>query len=121
MGFGRSSTGAGEVDLGTLPFLDLYASSETGLLRISIVQEITSFSQLADPSPGLSPLQNLVAECENRFERVHVDRRLEDMTLRGPVRVVTGPSAQPSRTGFSYATQALDGLLGSLSGPCLGQ
>ena len=55
-------------------------------------------------------------ECENRFDNVHVDRRLEDMTLRGPTRVVTeAVAAQPTRTGFSYATEALAGLLGSLS------
>ena len=117
MGIGRPSPGSGPVESGILAFLDFYVRSDTGFLRISIVQEVTSFSLLpASQSPGLSPMQNLVVECENRFENVHVDRRLEDMTLRGSTRVVTGDvAAQPTRTGFSYATEALAGLLGSLS------
>ena len=117
MGIGRKSSGLGPVDPGAVAFIDFYVHSDTGLLRISIVQEITSFLLLqANPSPGLSPMHNLVAECENQFENVYVDRRLEDMTLRGAARVVTeAASARPSRTGFSYATEALDGLLNSLS------
>ena len=103
--------------VGVSPFLDLYTRSDTGLLRISIVQEVTSFSQLPDnPSHGLSTMRNLVAECENRFENAYVDRRLVDMGLRGIARVVTGASPDdPVRTGFSYATEALAELLGSLS------
>ena len=114
---GGPSLAVGPVEHGALPFLDLYALSDTGPLRISIVREITSFSGLpANPSAGLPPMQNLVAECENRFENVYVDRRLEDMTLRGSARVVTGESPpQPTRKGFSYATEALAELLGSLS------
>ena len=117
MGAGRPSLGAGPVEEGALPFLDLYAPSDNGLLRISIVREITSFSGLpANPSAGLPPMRHLVAECESRFENVYVDRRLEDMTLRGSARVVTGEARpQPTRMGFSYATEALAELLGSLS------
>ncbi len=106
-------------EVGASPFLDLYTRSDTEPLRISIVQEITSFSQLPDHLPhGLAAMQNFVAECESRFENAYVDRRLVDMTLRGLARVVTGasprdPAAQ--RTGFSYATAALAELLGSLS------
>ncbi len=119
MGIGRP--GSGEVEAGAVAFLDFYVRSDTGLLRISIVQGVTSLSALpTDVSPGLSPMQNLVAECENRFQSVYVDHRLEDMTLRGPARVVTegateGANPQPTRTGFSYATEALEGLLVSLS------
>ncbi len=121
MGIGRPSPGSGQVEAGAPAFLDFYVRSDTGLLRISIVREITSFSLLpANVSPGLSPIQNLVTECEKRFEKVYVDHRLEDMTLRGPARVVTegateGANPQPTRTGFSYATEALEGLLVSLS------
>ena len=112
-----SSPDAGLLELGALPFLDLYVPSDTGPLRISIVQEITGFSLLPENLPhGLSAMQNLVAECENRFENVYVDRRLVDMRLRGLQRVVTGaPPGEPLRTGFSFATQALAELLGSLS------
>ena len=117
MGGGRRSPVEAQVEVGALPFFDLYSLSDAGLLRISIVQEITSLSPIpANVSSGLSPIQNLVVECENRFENVYVDRRLEDMTLRGPARVVTGAAVpQPSRTGFSYATEALAGLLEALS------
>ena len=114
---GGPTLGAGSVEQGALPFLDLYALSDNGPLRISIVREITSFSGLpTNLSPGLPPMQHLVAECESRFGNVYVDRRLEDMTLRGSTRVVTGEAPpQPTRTGFSYATEALAELLGSLS------
>jgi len=117
MGIGRSSPGSGEVEAGAVAFLDFYVRSDTGLLRISIVQGVTSLSALpTNPSPGLSPMQHLVAECENRFQNVYVDHRLEDMTLRGSARVVTGEATpQPTRTGLSYATEALTELLGSLS------
>ena len=111
----ESSTG----DLGSTPFLDFYTRSDTGLLRISIVQEITSFAQLPDNLPhGLAAMQNLVAECENRFENTYIDRRLVDMTLRGLARVVTGAKPGPDdpvRSGFSFATEALAELLTSLS------
>jgi len=102
---------------GVSPFLDVYTHSDSGLLRTSIVQEITSFSGLSDDLPhGLSAMQSLVAECESRFEDVYVDHRLVDMTLRGITRVVTGPNpGGPVRTGFSFATEALAELLGSLS------
>ena len=116
-GFRRPGSDAGPVGFGDSPFLDLYVPSETELLRISIVPEITDFSLLADNLPhGLSAMLNVVAECENRFENACVDRRLVDMTLRGIARVVTGGSSpNPPRTGFSYATQALADLLASLS------
>ena len=113
----RRSLDAGQADFDTSPFLDFYTWMDDGLFRTSIVQELTSFPPLpADLPHGLSTMRNLVAECENRFENAHVDHRLWDMTLRGTARVVTGATPhEPSRTGFSYATEALSGLLGSLS------
>ena len=116
-GVRRPSPDVGPLELGAPPFLDLYVPSDTGPLRISIVQEITDFSLLPENLPhGLSAMPNLVAECENRFENVYVDRRLVDMTLRGIARVVTGaPPDEPPRAGFSFATQALAELLSSLS------
>jgi hypothetical protein len=117
-GYRRSGSDGAPLDLGTASFLDLYVPSDDGLLRISIVPEITSFVHLPDNQPhGLSAMQNLVAECENRFENAYFDRRLVDMSLRGLASVVTTTVADdaPERTGFSYATQALNELLGYLS------
>ena len=114
-GVRRRSPDTGDGGLGSPPFLDLYAPLDDGLMRISIVQEITNFSMMpADLPHGLSAMQNLVAECEKRFENLYIDRRLVDMTIRGISRVVTG-ATQPPRTGFSFATEALTDLLGSLS------
>ena len=111
----RRSLGGGQVESGAAPFLDVYTPSDTGLLRVSIVQDVTDFSMLpADLPHGLSAMQNLVAECENQFENAHFDRRLVAMKLRGVLRVLTRP-AQSRRTGFSFATEALTELLGSLS------
>ncbi len=116
-GVRRASPDAGLLELGASPFLDLYVPSDSGPLRISIVQEITDFSLLPENLPhGLSAMPNLVAECENRFENAYVDRRLVDMTLRGIARVVTAPrSRELPRNGFSFATEALAELLSSLS------
>jgi hypothetical protein len=111
----RRSPDEGQSELQAPPFLDLYTSSDAGLLRISIVPRVTDFSTLSEDLPhGLSAMQNLVAECERRFDNVYVDRRLVDMTIRGIARVVTG-GTEPPRTGFSFATEMLGDLLGSLS------
>ena len=116
MSFGRGgahrpSPGSGHAELGASPFLDLYVLSGNGPLRISIVQEIASFSL----PHGLSAMQNLVEEFENRFENAYLDRRLVDMTLRGTKNVVTGVKFDVRRKGSSYATEALAHLLVSLS------
>lgn len=110
-GSARSSTGAEEDQLGASTSLDIYAASDNGLRRISIVQEITSSSL----PHGRSTMENLVAECESRFENGYVDRRLVDMMLRGAKNVVTWDDFEAARSGFSYATQSLAQLLGSLS------
>ena len=101
----------------TLAFLDLYTQEDDELLRLSIVQEVTSFPPVPADSPhGLSAMRNLVAECKGRFDNAYFDHRLVDMRLRGTASVVTGaPITGPARVGFSYATEALAGLLGSLS------
>ncbi len=101
----------GQVESEASPFLDLYALSDDGLQRISIVQEITSSSL----PHGLSAMQNLVSECETRFENAYIDRRLMDMTIRASANVVTGVDFEADRSGFSYATEALTHLLASLS------
>jgi hypothetical protein len=102
---------------GSTPFLGLYTTGSDGPLRISIVQEITSFPVLpADLPHGLSTMRNLVSEWESRFEKTYMDHRLVDMRLRGASSVVTGEQLpQPVRSGFSYATEALASLLSSLS------
>ena len=107
----RSSPGAGQFKLGSSPFLDLYTLSDNGPVRITIVPEIitTSLPQ------GLSAMLNLVEECENRFENVYLDRRLVDMRLRGVNHVVTGANVDVHRKGFSFATVALNHLLGLIS------
>ena len=116
---GAASRGpdAGQAEFDTSPFLDFYRRLDDGLSRISIVQDITSFPPLpADLPHGLSAMRNLVVECENRFEEAYFDHRLVDMRLRGTARVVTETrTRKPPRTGFSFATEALAGLLGSLS------
>ena len=107
----RSSTGADPDQLGASPFLDLYATSDNGPLRISIVQEITSSSL----PHGQSAMENLVGECESQFENLYVDRRLVDMVPRGAKNVVAGGNFEAARSGFSYATESLARLLASLS------
>ena len=112
----RHDPDAGHDQSGSLPFLDLYTQVDDSLLRISFVQEVTSLPPVPADSPhGMSAMRNLVAECEERFKKAYFDDRLVDMRLRRTAHVVTGPPAGPVRTGFSYATEALAELLGSLS------
>ncbi len=101
----------------SLPFFDLYTRADDALVRTSFVQEVTTFPPVPANSPhGMSAMRNLVAECEERFEKAYFDHRLVDMRLRGTAKFVTGaPQGGPVRSGFSYATEALAGLLGSLS------
>ena len=117
VGTTRRGPDAGQAEFDTSPFLDFYGRLDDGLSRISIVQDITSFPPLPVDLPhGLSAMRNLVVECENRFEEAYFDHRLVDMKLRGTARVVTETRPRkPPRTGFSFATEALAGLLGSLS------
>ena len=112
----RRNPDAVQAESDTSPFVDFYARLDDGLFRISIVPESTSLELPEDLPHGLSTMRNLVVECENRFEKTYFDHRLLDMRLRGTVRVVTGANPRtPPRTGFSFATEALGGLLDSLS------
>ena len=111
---------AAETDVTRPPsaFLDIYASLDGSLSRISVIQNVTDFSGLGHPTPpsAAGRLMKCAAECEARFTRGQVDRRLVHMQLRRRtlVSVMTPPSGQ-LRKGFSYATEALTSLLGSIS------
>jgi len=95
-------------------FLDLYVPSDTGLLRHSIVHGVTNVSGVVQDMDGPSGMSNVVQQCEDRFDNAYFDSRLVDMRLRRGVHLVARAGA-PRRSGFSYATTALNEFLGSLS------
>jgi hypothetical protein len=94
-------------------FLDLYVPSDAGMLRHSIVNGVTKLSGIPEDMVGPSGMSSLLQQCEARFENAHFDKRLVDMRLRRSVQVVA--PAEYRRTGFSFATTALNELLASLS------
>lgn len=98
-------------------FLDLYTSVEGTLRRMSILQDRVDFSGLKELQlpRAADNLAMFVAECEDRFKRGRVDRRLMNMQPRERPVVGRTSSYDAERKGFSYATEALSKLLESIS------
>lgn len=94
-------------------FFDVYVPSDEGLLRVTIAEGVTDVSGLPQDVTGPTGMWSALKECEARFENMHIDRRLVDMRLR--VAQLVLPKDSSRRAGFSYATTALNELLGSLS------
>jgi hypothetical protein len=126
MGFGTSSRGSSagdEEETPESPFLDIYipgASTDGGVLRAAVVQDQVDFSGLGELQlqRATDNMVMFVAEVEDRFSAVHLDRRLVDMQPRSRAMVSRRMAASPERKGFSFATAALSQLLESL-GPDL--
>ena len=99
-------------------FLDMYASLDGKLRRLSVVQGVTEFSGLghaALPSAA-GNLMKFVGEVEARFSHAQVDRRMALLHARRRTSMtgMTAPSGQ-QRKGFSYGTETLASLLASIS------
>jgi hypothetical protein len=123
MGFGstaRGSSGGGEEEAAESPFFDFYVpggSAHGGVLRLAVVPDQVDFSGLGDlqlPRANDNMVM-LVAEVEDKFSQVHVDRRLVDMQPRSRAMVSRRTPNSGERKGFSFDTAALSQLLESLS------
>ncbi len=115
---GRPSTGmapASDGEAENPTFLDMYVSREGELHRLTVVQGAVDFSGLGEwELPGAAEnMAMLVAECEQRFSPLQVDRRLVGRRIRE--RLTVGTKRAPTRKGYSFGTRALTELLGAIS------
>lgn len=123
MGFGtgsRPSLAGVEAENAESPFFDIYVpgeSSSTRPLRLALVQDQVDFSGLGDLKlpRAADNMVMFVAELEDRFSAVRVDRRLVGMQPRSRAMVSKRAPISGERKGFSFATAALSQLLESLS------
>lgn len=98
----------------TVPFLDVYVPANGAPRRLTVIQNAVNFSGLGRVQPrAASNMDALVDNCEDRFSRVHVDRRLVGMRLRA--RGGPRPPGSEHRRGFSYASPGLNALLHAVS------
>jgi hypothetical protein len=92
-------------------FADVYADAAGGVVRCGVSATTTDFAalhgtNLAGPAGRLS---RFLQECEARFTRVVVDRRLLHLQLRR--KQLPPPPGVPQRKGFAFGTAALSSLL----------
>jgi hypothetical protein len=90
-------------------FADLYCSPSGQPLRFGVTAIETDFSSLQGMvmSGPAGKLTRFLSECESRFSRLTVDRRLLHLQTRR--RQAPPPGVQ--RKGFAFGTPALAGLL----------
>jgi hypothetical protein len=115
---GRSSAaGGGEVVPGESSFLDVYFTEGDAARRLTVLQDKVDFSGLGEMAlpNAATNMEMLVQEIEDRFKSGAVDRRLVNMQPRQRPMVGTPTPDHPERKGFSFATEALNRLLESIS------
>jgi hypothetical protein len=92
-------------------FADVYADAAGGTVRCGISATATDFASL--PGTNLAGpagrLARFLQECEGRFTRLVIDRRLMHLQLRR--KQLPPPPAGPQRKGFAFGTPALNALL----------
>ena len=115
---GRSSAAGGaEAVPGESSFLDLYCTVDGTARRLTVLQNKVDFSglgELALPN-ATANMEMLVQEFEERFAKGSVDRRLVNMQPRQRPMVGKRAADHPERKGFSFATEALNRLLETIS------
>ncbi len=113
----RSSMAGSGGDQAESAFLDIYASGDGGLKRISVIQDVVDFSGLGELklARATDNLVMFVAEFEDRFTQATVDRRMEKARVRKVQLVRKATPQYGHRRGFSYATESLSKLLESVS------
>lgn len=115
---GRSgAVGGAEAGPAESSFLDLYFTAGSGARRITVMQNSVDFSGLGEMAlpNATTNMELLVQECEDRFTSGAVDRRLVNMQPRQRPMVGRPAADHPERKGFSFATEALNRLLESIS------
>lgn len=95
-------------------FADVYAETRDRVVRVGVSATTTDFdslqgTNLAGPSGRLS---RFLQECESRFRRLVVDRRLMHLQLR---RKLLPPPPGVQRKGFAFGTPALNTLLDGIA------
>ncbi len=109
---GRAGGGVGESS-----FLDVYFTDGGTARRLTVLQNSVDFGglgKLALPN-ATTNMEMLVQEFEERLTNGSVDRRLVNMQPRQRPMVGRPAPEHPERKGFSFATEALNRLLESIS------
>ena len=118
-GLGGRSSQAGGAEGGPAEssFLDVFFSDGGAARRITIVQNTVDFAGLGEMAlpNDTTNMEMLVQEFEDRFTSGSVDRRLVNMQPRQRPMVGKPAPEHPERKGFSFATEALNRLLESIS------
>lgn len=115
---GRSSAaGGGEAVPGESSFLDVYFTDGGTARRLTVLQDKVDFAGLGEMAlpNATTNMEMLVQEFEERFASGLVDRRLVNMQPRQRPMVGKPAPEHPDRKGFSFATEALNRLLESIS------
>jgi len=91
-------------------FADIYADAAGRMMRCGVSASATDFSSLTATSLAgpAGRLSRLLQECEGRFKRIVIDRRLMHLQLR---RKQLPPPPGVQRKGFAFGTPALHDLL----------
>lgn len=95
-------------------FADVYTDAAGRMVRCGISAATTDFGGLhgANISGPAGRLTRFLQECEGRFKRLVVDRRLMHLQLR---RRQLPPPPGVQRKGFAFGTPALNALLQSIA------
>ncbi len=115
---GRSSAAGGaEAGPGESSFLDVYFTDGGTARRLTVLQNSVDFGGLGEMAlpNATTNMEMLVQEFEERFTNGSVDRRLVNMQPRQRPMVGKPAPEHPERKGFSFATEALNKLLESIS------
>ena len=95
-------------------FADLYATRDGRLVRYGVSMTATDFAALpgSDVAGPAGRLTRFLQECQGRFRKLVVDRRLMQLQLR---RRKVEPPRGVQRKGFAFGTEALSDLLGTVA------
>lgn len=95
-------------------FVDFYGAPDGTFRRLGVSEDATDLSAL-EGAALVGPharFMRFIGQCEARFSRDHLDRRLTHLQLRQ--RQIGAPT-RTDRHGFSFATRSLADLLGAIS------
>ncbi len=98
-------------------FVDLYGSRGGKVSRVTVTEDVTDFSAVPREARGGSEteLRLFVEQCKRLFAKLDLDRRLENLRVRG--RYISGMTMPyiEKRQLYSFGSAALADLLESVS------
>ncbi len=110
----RSPQWAEGDDHSELAFLDLYGEIDGDHQRISFIQGVVDVGA-HEAHAVRAGLAKLTKDCDERFEGVAVDRRMENLRVRARMMVGMLDDMAEKRKLYSYGSKALHALLAGVS------